>query len=383
MYHSSPLFDITKSFDDNLLHGPYFTGKIPVRRWPHKNKWHTLFGYPIASPIGISACPMAANIRGITLTSRLGFDVITHKTIRRIPHPANSFPNVAHVNIQSQLTYNDINTTVVTSHAPPRSTDHLAITNSIGNASTNPSFITQTIDSAKNILADGQVLIVSVYGTQTKDVTIANDFALTANLAREAGAHIIEANLACPNVNTKNGTLYTDPNMVYCIVSHIKKQCNKIPLIIKVGIFASPKLLKDTLMAAARAGAQGICGINSVPMRVVNKQGEPFFGNQRKVSGISGAPIRNLALSFIQEARTIIDQEKLNLTILATGGITKAEHFDLFFNAGADIALSATAAMWNPYLANEYHQQQNTKEYYETNTQQKGELHPEHHSYCD
>jgi len=83
----------------------------------------------------------------------------------------------------------------------------------------------------------------------------------------------------------------------------------------------------------------------------------------------------------VQETRTIIDQEKLDLTILATGGITKAEHFDLFFNAGADIALSATGAMWNPYLANEYHQQQNTKEYYETNAQQKSELHPEHHSY--
>ncbi len=381
MYHSSPLFDITKSFDDNLLHGPYFTGQIPVRRWPHKNKWHTLFGYPIASPIGIAACPMAANIRGITLTSRLGFDIITHKTIRRIPHPAHSFPNVAHVNIQSQLTHNDINTTVVTSRAPLGSAEHIAITNSIGNASTDPSFITQTIDTAKNVLADGQVLIVSVYGTQTGDITIADDFALTANLARDAGAHIIEANLSCPNVNVRGGTLYTDPDMVSHLVSHIKKQCKEVPLIIKVGVFASYKSLKDTLIAAARAGAQGICGINSVPMRVVTKQGEPLFGNQRKVSGISGTPIRNLALSFVQEARTIIDQEKLDLTILATGGITKVEHFDLFFNAGTDIALSATGAMWNPYLANEYHQPQNTKEYYETNTQQKGELHPEHHSY--
>ncbi len=381
MYHSSPLFDIIKSFDDNLLHGPFFTDRIPVRRWTKKNKWRTLFGYPIASPIGIAACPMAGNIRGITLTSRLGFDIITHKTIRRMPHPAHSFPNVAHVNIQSQLTYNDINTTVLTSSSSPGSAEHLAITNSIGSASNAPSLITQTIGDAKKILASGQVLIVSVYGTQTEDVTIANDFALTANLARNAGAHIIEANLSCPNVNTQGGTLYTDPDMVYHIVSHIKKQCKKIPLIIKVGIFASPKSLKDTLMAAARAGAQGICGINSVPMRVVTKQDKPLFGNQRKISGISGAPIRNLALSFVQEARAIIDQEKLDLTILATGGITKVEHFDLFFNAGADIALSATGAMWNPYLANEYHQQQNTKEYYETNTHQKDKLHAKHHSY--
>ncbi len=105
---------------------------------------------------------MGANIRSITLSSRLGFDIITHKTIHRIPHPAHSFPNVAHVNIQSQLTYNDINTTVVTSHAPPRSTDLLAITNSIGNASTNHSFITQTIDSAKNILYAGIPIATSI-----------------------------------------------------------------------------------------------------------------------------------------------------------------------------------------------------------------------------
>jgi len=282
MYHSSPLFDITKSFDNNILYGPYLTGRIPVRQWPKKNKWHALFGYPIASPIGIAACPMAANIRGITLTSRLGFDVITHKTIRRMPHPAHSFPNVAHVNIQSQLTYNDINTTVLTSSSPLKSVEHIAIANSIGNTSNDPSSITQTIDSAKNVLANGQVLIVSVYGTQTKDVTIANDFALTANLARDAGAHIIAANLSCPNVNSQGGTLYTDPDMVYHIVSHIKKQCKEIPLVIKVGVFSSLKSLKDTLIAAARAGAQGICGINSVPMLVMTKQNKPFFWQSTK-----------------------------------------------------------------------------------------------------
>jgi hypothetical protein len=39
------------------------------------------------------------------------------------------------------------------------------------------------------------------------------------------------------------------------------------------------------------------------------------------------------------------------------GGITIPEHFNQFLNSGADIALSATGMMWNPYLAAQFHQQ--------------------------
>jgi dihydroorotate dehydrogenase len=45
----------------------------------------------------------------------------------------------------------------------------------------------------------------------------------------------------------------------------------------------------------------------------------------------------------------------LFLALLGCGGIMLPEHFDAFFEAGADVAMSATGLMWDPYLAMRYH----------------------------
>ncbi len=39
-------------------------------------------------------------------------------------------------------------------------------------------------------------------------------------------------------------------------------------------------------------------------------------------------------------------EEKLGLTIMSTGGVTVPEHFDDFFEAGADVAMSAVGMLW-------------------------------------
>ncbi len=74
-------------------------------------------------------------------------------------------------------------------------------------------------------------------------------------------------------------------------------------------------------------------------------------------SGICGGPIRQVALQFVHSAAKINAREKLDLTLIGVGGITLPEHFDLFLNAGAHAAMSATGMMWDPYLAARYHQQ--------------------------
>ena len=48
-------------------------------------------------------------------------------------------------------------------------------------------------------------------------------------------------------------------------------------------------------------------------------------------------------------------EENINLTLLATGGVTRAEQFQELLDDGADIAMSGTGMMWDPYLASEYH----------------------------
>jgi hypothetical protein len=62
----------------------------------------------------------------------------------------------------------------------------------------------------------------------------------------------------------------------------------------------------------------------------------------------------------VKGCRDVIEQEKLGLTLIGGGGITLPEHFDLFYDAGADFAMTATGMMWNPYLAIHYHQKEHS-----------------------
>ena len=44
---------------------------------------------------------------------------------------------------------------------------------------------------------------------------------------------------------------------------------------------------------------------------------------------------------------------KYTYTIIGVGGVTIPADFIEYRNAGADIVMSATGSMWNPYLAQE------------------------------
>jgi dihydroorotate dehydrogenase len=55
--------------------------------------------------------------------------------------------------------------------------------------------------------------------------------------------------------------------------------------------------------------------------------------------------------------------EKFNYTytIIGVGGVSSPEDFQEYRKAGADIVMSATGAMWNPYLAEEIKKSLNLK----------------------
>ncbi len=112
--------------------------------------------------------------------------------------------------------------------------------------------------------------------------------------------------------------------------------------------------MKTVFKAAARAGVRGICGINSVSMQIVDAEGRPALGEDRKIAGVCGGAIRPLALHFIREAKEIVASEKLGLILLGCGGIMNSHHVDEFLQTGATAALSATGMMWDPYLAARY-----------------------------
>jgi dihydroorotate dehydrogenase len=352
---SSPLYDINKTFEENFSNFSFSSVNIPIRSWPSKTKWSSLLGYPLASRIGASACPVTTG-KGIVLLAELGFDVLTYKTIRRQAYAPHPLPNIVHINRDQLLDYSDLEQAVYVDDKPQKTVDKIAISNSFGNACLESARVKEDIALTKKSLSEGQVLIVSVYGEGASLESMSRDFAAAALIAKESGADIIELNLSCPNLLKSGEPLYWNAECVYEITKQVVKSVADIPILIKLGLMRERDFLHKLLMAAARAGARGISAINSISMRVLDRMKLPVFG-QRIYSGVSGYPIRKLAVQCIEKLAHINQKEKLDLVILGMGGITLPEHFNEFFNVGADISLSATGMMWNPYLAYQFHQQ--------------------------
>jgi len=350
-----PIYDIHKSYLENLEEGPFFQGKIPNRVRPSEKQWVDFLGYKVASPIGVPAGPLL-NSRWVLFAAEMGFDVVTYKTIRSKSHPAHPVPNMIYVETKGSLNLSRAQETLMQAKLPPKDMSFLAVTNSFGIPSMDNNYLAADIASVNASLAPGQVMIVSIVGTPREGEDFIEDFALCARVALEGGAKIIEADFSCPNVATCEGNLFASPEMVYEISHCIKKAIGAVPLIIKMGVIPEADILAKVMEAAAKAGAQAICGINTMSMKVVKESGEAALGEKRLKAGVCGGPIREVALDFVRKAYQINAEKKLGLTLMATGGATLPEHFDHFFEAGADVAMSAAGMMWDPYLAARYHQ---------------------------
>ena len=349
-----PIYDIGKSYLENAEKGPFFQGPLPKRLLPPKEQWIDFLGFKITSPVGVPAGPLL-NSKWISLAADLQFDVLTYKTLRSIEYPSHPLPNMVYVDTFGMLTRENASQNSLVLSSPSPHIEELAVTNSFGMPSRSSHYLLEDIPRANACLKEGQVMIVSVVGTVRPECSFLDDFVSAALLAKNAGAHLIEANFSCPNVSKKEGLLYTSLEAVKDIGIALVKAIHPIPLILKVGLFSSLEQMRKMMVAAARCGARAIAGINTVSMQVKTKEGQPALGPSRSTSGICGGPIRNLALQFTEQAHLINKEEKLDLTLISCGGITMPNHFDQFLQAGADIATSATGMMWDPYLAIRYH----------------------------
>ncbi|EDP45842.1 tRNA-dihydrouridine synthase [Rickettsiella grylli] len=350
---SPPLYDIHQTFEENF-NNPSISVTPTLRIWPDKTQWVSFLGYSLASKIGVAACAVTTG-KGIALLAQLGFDILTYKTIRCKAYPTHPLPNIVPIQVDKQFDYSDLDE-VVSTKKIIEINNKIAISNSFGNGCLEPRVVMQDIAFSKSALVDGQVLIVSVYGEGHSLSAMSQDFMTAALMAKEAGADIIELNFSCPNLMKSDEPLYRNMDCVSQITTRVVKCVGDIPLLLKIGFIHEHEFPLKLLISAARAGVRGISAINSISMRVLNQNHRPAFG-KRIYSGISGYPIRRLALQSVKKLTQINQKEKLNLTIVGMGGITVAEHFDEFFDRGADAVLSATGVMWNPYLAMQFHQQ--------------------------
>jgi dihydroorotate dehydrogenase (NAD+) catalytic subunit len=337
------IYDIFKTYLENAAEGPFFSANIPQAA--SAGKPVDFLGFKLNSPIGVPAGPLL-NSKWIALAANLGFDLPTYKTIRSFSHPGHPLPNIIFV---ERLAKNEARAIERSDHL-----EELSITNSFGMPSMSPEFLMQDIQTANASLKPGQVMIVSVVGTANRDISFLDDFVLAARLARDAGAKVIEANFSCPNVDKAEGCLYVNSETVAEYVQKITSAIRPVPLLIKVGSFANREQMRSVMIAAAKAGCAGICGLNSVSMKVLDEKGDAALGSSRTTSGVCGGAIRKDALQFMRDAAAIKQSEKLDLVLLGCGGLMLPQHLASMLDAGASIAMSATGMMWDPFLATKY-----------------------------
>ncbi len=358
-------YNIDLSYDDNYSQGPDFDGTLPdLAKINRGLPGVTLFGRKLNSTLGVPAGPLL-NSAYIKLYADLGFDVLTYKTVRSMRFASHPFPNVLAVaaeagQMEGESAEKPTLYTLPNDNGP---LDSLSITNSFGMPSRDPQTWMADVANAKTFLNDGQMLVVSVVGSAKHGGSLqdlADDFALTARLAVEAGAEAVEANFSCPNVQSGEGSLYQSPEAVRIITSAMRKSLGNVPLILKMGYLADDNLVLEVMREAVQNGASALSAINTIPAKVLTADGQQALpGEGRLTSGICGATLKPAGLAMarkLKEARRTLGLKAEDLALIGVGGVMIAEDALEYFDLGLDGVQSGTGAMWNPLLAAEFKQ---------------------------
>ena len=171
-------------------------------------------------------------------------------------------------------------------------------------------------------------LIVSVFGYS------ADEYALVAGKAAEAGADAVELNVSCPHVKQTGSEIGQNPVLLKKVVSKVKATVRK-PVIVKL----SPNVtsIAETANAAVKAGADALTAINTVKALAIDAETAlPILSNVR--GGLSGPAIKPIALRSVYDL-----YEQVKTPIIGCGGITTWQDAVEFFLAGASAVQIGTA----------------------------------------
>jgi dihydroorotate dehydrogenase len=339
-------YDVTRTWEENYRSGPFFSQAPPSI--PDTGR-KSFLGLSVKSRIGISA-GLFLNSQWLLSYAEWGFDLLTYKTVRSSQRASHPLPNWVFVEDTSP----PLGPVVVTDRVPE---DPREISSAVcfGMPSVGPETWRSDIESIRRRLADGQVLIVSVVASPNPDSTlqdIAEDFAICARWAVEAGAHVIEANLSCPNVCSVEGSLYHDAVASRMIALRIRDSIHNVPLLLKVSTFPSQDAQREFMMSV-NGVANGITLVNCISRPVLHRDGSPVFGIEYRHAGVLGRAIHQPSVDLVRQTREIIEQNNLSLEIAAVGGVAGVEDMQDFWDVGADAILCGSSPMYNPRLAYE------------------------------
>jgi dihydroorotate dehydrogenase (NAD+) catalytic subunit len=352
----APFFDPGKTYYENWEQGPFndFADGVVLET---SEPAFDYLGYKISYPLGIAAGPLL-NGKFVRAALEKGFDVPVYKTVRTREKPCNEWPNVLPVSVDGDLTLAQAAGGLT---VKPEYTEPLAITNSFGN----PSYPVDVWQKdVRDLMAyvktrEGQIVCGMIEGTKwdaeaTEDDFI-QDWVLGARLMKEAGVHAIEANFSCPNEGDRvKKLLCYDADMGSRIARAIKEEIGSLPLVVKISYFENDAELREVIEKVGSV-VQGISAINTIPAPVYKPDGTQALpgGEWRLKSGICGKPIKWAGIDMVKRLKALRDELGHSYQIVGVGGVTTPDDFKEYRDAGADLVMTATAAMWNGYLAKE------------------------------
>lgn len=171
-------------------------------------------------------------------------------------------------------------------------------------------------------------LIVSVYGFT------AEEYAVVAEGAVDAGADAVELNVSCPHVGEIGSEIGQNPKVLAEVIRRVKAAVDK-PVFVKL----SPNVtsIAEIAEVAVGAGADAVTAINTVKAMAIDAETcMPILSN--KVGGLSGPAIKPVALRCVYEI-----YERVKVPIIGCGGITNWRDAVEFFLAGASAVQIGTA----------------------------------------
>lgn len=331
-------YDTTKSYRWNYDHAPDWDASQPASEPVLADRSWTFCGIPVPSPLGMPAGPLL-NGKWILHYARLGFDVLTYKTVRSRFRECYPLPNLQPI-AQPMVVSGQV-------AAASQSMDKSwAI--SFGMPSMQPDVWRQDIEWTRQRLAPHKVLSVSVVASAEPDWTleqVASDYAQCAEWAKESGADCVELNFSCPNVSSVDGQLYQAPEASCLVLETVRDRIGPdTPLLIKVGVVTAPGAAL-ALLQACHGRANAVSMTNCLPCQVALNDQLLFQGQPR---GIGGLAIRDASISQVAMFSRTIGQHELDLSIIGVGGIYDSSDVQAYLDAGAESVQIATAAMLDP-----------------------------------
>ena len=334
-------YDIHRDYEWNYSHVP--ATSLPAAESVPKlpGDW-TYAGLPVVSPLAIAAGPLL-NRKWIEYYARRGFDVLTYKTVRRCARASYGLPNLVPVG--------DSNVQGPGSVVREAGQMNGSWAVSFGMPSRDPRVWREDVALAKKSLGEGQILSVSVVATPESGdelKIIAEDYASCAKWAFESGADVVELNFSCPNVNTRDGMLYTQPSASRNVLYRVRDVVGDQPLLVKLGFVGENELARSWVELSEDL-VQGLVMINCIGANVQSMAGLDMFNGASR--GIAGTAISEAVRQQVTTFQSLIREHRSKIKTIAVGGLSKPEDVSSFLQMGVEGVQVATAAMLDPFWA--------------------------------